>query len=68
MNIIRGKRQHPEAERVDGDSGRTVSRRAVLGGIAAVPVLYGIASVTPAAAATADETRPRRAARRCDGY
>ena len=53
MNIIRGKRRYPEAERADDVGGGTLSRRRVLGGLAAVPVLAGIASVTPALAATA---------------
>ena len=55
MNIIRGKRQHAEAERADGAGGGTLSRRGVLGGLAAVPfVMYGVGSATPAlAAATA---------------
>ena len=56
MNIIRGRRQHAEAERADGLGGATLSRRGVLGGLAALPVLYGIGSATPALAATA--TRP----------
>jgi hypothetical protein len=53
VNIIRSKRQHVEAEHADGVAGGTVSRRGVLGGLAALPVLYGIASATPALAATA---------------
>ncbi len=57
MNVIRGKRQHAEAERADGAGGGTLSRRGVLGGLAALPaVLYGVGSATPALAATA--TRP----------
>ena len=57
MNIIRGKRQHAEAERADGVGGGTLSRRGVLGGLAALPVvLYGVGSTTPALAAPA--TRP----------
>jgi hypothetical protein len=51
---IRGKRQHAEAERADGAGAGTLSRRGVLGGLAAVPVvLYGVGSATPALAATA---------------
>jgi hypothetical protein len=53
MNIIRGKRQHAEAERADGVGGGTLSRRGVLGGLAAVPVVYGIGSGTPVLATTA---------------
>ena len=57
MNIISGKRQHAEAERADGAGGGTLSRRGVLGGLAALPVvLYSVGSAAPALAATA--TRP----------
>jgi hypothetical protein len=56
VNIIRGKRQHAEAGRADGVGGGTLGRRGVLGGLAALPVLYGVGSATPALAATA--TRP----------
>jgi hypothetical protein len=54
VNIIKGKREDPEAERADGAGGGTLSRRGVLGGLAAVPVvLYGVGSAAPALAATA---------------
>jgi len=57
VNIVRGRRQHAEAERADGVGGGTLSRRGVLGGLAALPVvLYGVGSATPALAAPA--TRP----------
>jgi hypothetical protein len=57
VNIVRGKRQQAEAERSDGAGGGTLSRRGVLGGIAALPVVaYSVGSATPALAATA--TRP----------
>jgi hypothetical protein len=49
VNIIRGKRAHAEAE---GRGGGTLSRRSVLGGLAALPILTGIGSATPALAAT----------------
>jgi hypothetical protein len=52
MNIIKGKRQQVEAERLDDVGGGTLSRRTVLSGIAALPVLYGFRPVTPALAAT----------------
>ena len=53
MNIVRGKREHAEAERADGVGGGTLSRRGVLGGLAALPVLYSVGSATPALAASA---------------
>ena len=53
MNIIRGKREHAEAEHADGGGGGTLGRRHVLGGLAALPVLYGVGSATPALAASA---------------
>jgi hypothetical protein len=56
VNIIRGKQEHPEAERADGVGGGILSRRGVLDGLAALPVLAGVGSATPALAATA--TRP----------
>jgi hypothetical protein len=49
----RGKPQHAEAERADGVEGPTLSRRGVLGGLAALPVLYSIGSATPALTARA---------------
>jgi hypothetical protein len=57
VNTIRGKRQHAETKRADGAGGGTLSRRGVLGGLAALPVVaYGVGSATPALGATA--TRP----------
>ncbi|HEV3264374.1 MAG TPA: hypothetical protein VG014_02550 [Acidimicrobiales bacterium] len=58
MNINRGKRLDAEAKRPDGVGGIIVTRRGVLGGLAALPVLYSIGSAspvlaTPALAATA---------------
>ena len=58
MNIIRGKREHAEAERADGAGGGTLGRRNVIGGLAALPVLYSVGSATPALAASA--VRPGR--------
>jgi hypothetical protein len=58
MNIIRGKREPAEVAPAVGVGGG-VSRRRVLGGLAALPVLYGVGSATPALATTA--TRPRNA-------
>jgi hypothetical protein len=48
---VRGKREQAGAEPADG--GGDLSRRRVLGGFAALPVLYGIGSATPALAAAA---------------
>jgi hypothetical protein len=53
VNIIRGKPEHAEAERGDGAGGGTPGRRSVLGGLAALPVLYSVASASPALAETA---------------
>jgi len=54
MKIIRGNQQHAEAERADGVGEATLSRRSVLGGLAALPVLCSIGSAAaPAWAAAA---------------
>ncbi len=53
MNIIKGKRQHAEAEPTDGVGSGTLGRRGVLGGLAAIPVLSGLGSAIPASAAAA---------------
>jgi len=56
VNIIRGKRQNAKAERADGVS---LSRRKVLGGLAAlpaIPVLFRFGSAAPALASAV--TRP----------
>ena len=54
MNVIRGDRKHAEAEPTDGAGSRTLGRRSVLGGLAAIPVLSGlVGSVAPASAAAA---------------
>ena len=53
MNIIGGKRERAGAESADGAAGGALGRRGVLGGLAALPVLYGVASATPALAAPA---------------
>ena len=50
MNLIRGKREHAEAESA---AGGTLGRRGVLGGLAALPVLAGVAAATPSLAAPA---------------
>ena len=60
MTIIRGKRQQAEAGRADGLAGGTPARRSVLGGLAALPVLYTVASAAPALASSA--ARPGSAA------
>jgi hypothetical protein len=53
VDITRHRQEQAEVERVDGVGGRTLGRRSVLGGLAAVPILYGIGVATPASAATA---------------
>jgi hypothetical protein len=53
VNITTGKRQQLEAERADDPGGPTLSRRGLLGGLVALPVLYGVGSAAPASAATA---------------
>jgi hypothetical protein len=58
VNIIRGKRERPEAGRAetgrtDRPVGGTLGRRNLLGGLAALPVLYGVGSAVPALAASA---------------
>jgi len=56
MNINRGKRQRADAARTRDVGEAPLSRRGVLGGLAAVPVLAGLGSAAPALATTA--TRP----------
>ena len=58
MNIIRGKPARADAERADGAGGGTPGRRSVLGGLAALPVLFSVGSARPAAAGPA--ARPGR--------
>ena len=53
MNIIREKRLHEEITRADGAGGGTMGRRSILGGLAALPVLYSVGAASPALAATA---------------
>ena len=54
MNIIRGRQEPAETERADGmGTGRRPARRSILGGLAALPVLYTVASATPALASSA---------------
>jgi hypothetical protein len=55
---MRGTRRHPDAEHADDVGGGTLSRRRVLGGLAAVPVLVGIGSAAPALAVAATAKRP----------
>jgi hypothetical protein len=53
VNIIRGRQEPAETERADGMGGSTPARRSILGGLAALPVLYTVASATPALASSA---------------
>ena len=51
--MIRGKRERAGAVRADGAGGGAPGRRGVLGGLAALPVLYSVGSATRALAAPA---------------
>jgi hypothetical protein len=53
MKVVRGKPKHPADERPGGLGEAGPSRRSILGGLIAVPVLYRVAPVTAAPAATA---------------
>jgi len=53
MNILRHGQEQADAGRADGVGGRTLGRRSVLGGLAAVPVVYGLGAAAPASAAAA---------------
>jgi hypothetical protein len=57
VNINRGKRGQAEAERADSVGGGKLGRRNVLGGLAALPVLYSVGSATPALAGSAVRQR-----------
>lgn len=50
VKIIRGRQEPAEAKRAEGAGDGTPARRSVLGGLAALPVLYTVASATPAPA------------------
>ena len=53
MNIIRGNRKSAGAERADGVGSAMLGRRGVLGGLAAIPVVYSLGGIaTSASAAT----------------
>ena len=54
MNITRGNRKHVEAGHTDGAGRGTLSRRSVLGGLAATPVLASaVVSASPASGTAA---------------
>jgi hypothetical protein len=53
VNIMRGNRERAEAERAGGARGAAPGRRGVLGGLAALPVLFSVGSATPALADSA---------------
>lgn len=50
MNFGRGRQSPAETERADGMGGGIAARRSVLGGLAALPVLYAVTTATPALA------------------
>jgi hypothetical protein len=50
VNISRGRQEPAETDRADSTGGGTPARRSVLGGLAALPVMYAVASATPALA------------------
>ena len=50
MNFGKGRQSPADTERADGTGGGVAARRSVLGGLAALPVLYAVASATPALA------------------
>jgi hypothetical protein len=64
VNIIKGRQASAETELADGTGGGTAARRSVLGGLAALPVLYAVASATPALASPV--ARPAGAATATD--
>ena len=51
MNIIRGNRKSAGAERADGVGSAMLGRRGVLGGLAAIPVVYSLGGVATSASA-----------------
>jgi hypothetical protein len=56
VSIIRGRQESAEADGTggtDGTGGGAPARRSILGGLAALPVLYTVASATPALASSA---------------
>jgi hypothetical protein len=62
VNIIRGRQEPAETERADGAGiGGTPARRSILGGLAALPVLYTVGSATPALASSAAGSAARPA-------
>ena len=68
MNTSRGRQEPAETERADGTGGGSPARRSVLGGLAALPALYAVASATPALAGTVADpvARPAGAAAATD--
>lgn len=55
MNVVKGKREHAQTQRAEAVSPAALGRRGLLGGLAALPVLYSIGSATSAAAAAAPQ-------------
>jgi hypothetical protein len=58
VNISKGRQAPAETERADRTGGGDAARRSVLGGLAALPVLYAVASATPALAEPAARVSP----------
>jgi hypothetical protein len=58
VSLSSGKPGHAKAQRPDGAGGSRLARRHVLGGLATIPVLYGVGSALPALAGSA--SRPAR--------
>jgi hypothetical protein len=58
VKIIRARQEYADAERTDSLPEGTLSRRGLLGGLAALPIVYGLGSITPAIASTRPGTAP----------
>jgi len=61
VNTSRGRQEPAETGRADRTGGGTPARRSVLGGLAALPVVYAVASATPVLAGTVADPAARPA-------